>query len=236
MLLNLDLKVLFKRLTGRRICEGCGRVFNIYTAPASRSPIVTNAAARRGSSSAPTTEEEVIGKRLEVFEAQTKPLIKYYQDAGLLRIVDADADVDTVFKSIQRAVAGPAALGLSVGRSVERLEQFLADLRAPPAREGRHVAIAHRKRLDLPARCQDLGADAERGGVRIDHRGEPVREGLLLGSRAQDPRRARRPRVPGGSRAAPRAGSSARPRSSDAGTKRRGERRGRRRQALRGPE
>jgi adenylate kinase len=47
----------------------------------------------------------VIGKRLEVFEAQTKPLIKYYQDKGLLRIVDADADVNTVFASIQRAVA-----------------------------------------------------------------------------------------------------------------------------------
>jgi adenylate kinase family enzyme len=39
-----------------------------------------------------------------VYEAQTKPLIKYYQDAGLLRVVDADADVDTVFKSIQSAL------------------------------------------------------------------------------------------------------------------------------------
>jgi adenylate kinase len=46
----------------------------------------------------------VIGKRLEVFEAQTKPLIQYYQAAGSLRIVDADADVDTVFKSIEAAV------------------------------------------------------------------------------------------------------------------------------------
>ena len=56
----------------------------------------------------PDDREEVIGKRLEVFEAQTKPLIKHYQQAGLLRVVDADADVDTVFKSIQRAVEGGA--------------------------------------------------------------------------------------------------------------------------------
>src|SRR6202047_4074576 len=34
VLLNLDLGILFKRLSGRRICESCGRVFNIYTAPA----------------------------------------------------------------------------------------------------------------------------------------------------------------------------------------------------------
>src|ERR1700722_2999836 len=52
----------------------------------------------------PDDKEEVIGKRLEVYEAQTKPLIQYYEGAGLLRVVAADADVDTVFKSIQRAV------------------------------------------------------------------------------------------------------------------------------------
>ena len=52
----------------------------------------------------PDDREEVIGKRLEVFEAQTKPLIKHYRDAGLLRVVDADASVDTVFKGIQQAV------------------------------------------------------------------------------------------------------------------------------------
>ena len=54
----------------------------------------------------PDDKEEVIGKRLEVYEAQTKPLIKHYEAAGLLRVVDADADVDTVFKTIERAVAG----------------------------------------------------------------------------------------------------------------------------------
>src|ERR1700721_2915399 len=57
----------------------------------------------------PDDKEEVIGKRLEVYEAQTKPLIKYYQAAGLLRIVDADADVDTGFKSIEHAVRDRAA-------------------------------------------------------------------------------------------------------------------------------
>jgi adenylate kinase len=96
VLLNLDLGVLFKRLTGRRICQDCGRVFNIYTSP----PEGKHQLIQR-----PDDKEEVIGKRLEVFEAQTKPLIQYYQAAGSLRIVDADADVDTVFKSIEAAVA-----------------------------------------------------------------------------------------------------------------------------------
>jgi adenylate kinase len=97
VLMNLDLKILFKRLTGRRICQDCGKVFNIYTSPP---PEGKHRVIQR-----PDDREEVIGKRLEVFEAQTKPLIKYYETAGLLRIVDADADVDTVFKSIERAVS-----------------------------------------------------------------------------------------------------------------------------------
>jgi adenylate kinase len=106
VLLNLDLKMLFKRLTGRRICEGCGRVFNIHTAPDAALAHCDKCGAKGRLIQRPDDREEVIGKRLEVFEAQTKPLIQYYKDAGLLRVVEADADVATVFKSIQRAVAG----------------------------------------------------------------------------------------------------------------------------------
>jgi adenylate kinase len=96
VLLNVDLGILFKRLTGRRICQDCGKVFNVHTAPP---PEGKHRLIQR-----PDDKEEVIGKRLEVYEAQTKPLIKYYEAAGLLRVVDADADVDTVFKSIEHAV------------------------------------------------------------------------------------------------------------------------------------
>jgi adenylate kinase len=104
VLLNLDLGVLFKRLTGRRICEGCGQVFNIYSAPADAALRCGKSNGPHGLIQRPDDREEVIGKRLEVFEAQTKPLIKHYRDAGLLRIVDADADVDTVFQAIKKAV------------------------------------------------------------------------------------------------------------------------------------
>src|SRR6202140_5226622 len=109
VLLNLDLGVLFKRLTGRRICQDCGRVFNIYTAPAGATAHSKECGDAHRLIQRPDDKEEVIGKRLEVYEAQTKPLIKYYEAAGLLRIVDADADVDTVFKSIVQAVLGRAA-------------------------------------------------------------------------------------------------------------------------------
>jgi adenylate kinase len=104
VLLNVDMGILFKRLTGRRVCEACGRVFNIYTAPADSALPCDKRSGPHRLIQRPDDREEVIGKRLEVFEAQTKPLIKHYQDAGLLRVVDADASVDAVFKGIQEAV------------------------------------------------------------------------------------------------------------------------------------
>ncbi|MDP9015102.1 MAG: adenylate kinase [Pseudomonadota bacterium] len=105
VLLNLDLGVLFKRLTGRRICQDCGQVYNVFTSPPDTAEHVQKYGHIPRLIQRPDDKEEVIGKRLEVYDAQTKPLVKYYTAAGLLRVVDADAAVDTVFKSIQDAVA-----------------------------------------------------------------------------------------------------------------------------------
>jgi adenylate kinase len=106
VLLNLDLGVLFKRLTGRRICEDCGQVYNVFTSP----PDAAEHAAKFGHaprlSQRPDDKEEVIGKRLEVYDAQTKPLIAYYTEAGILKVVDADAPMDAVFQAIRKAVTG----------------------------------------------------------------------------------------------------------------------------------
>ena len=96
----------------------------------------------------PDDKEEVIGKRLEVYEAQTKPLIKYYEAAGLLRVVDADADVETVFKSIRARGAR---------RPLARLPPAIfPDFLAPPAREGLRIALSHRQRLDFAARRENF--------------------------------------------------------------------------------
>ncbi len=107
VLLNLDLKILFKRLTGRRICETCNQVFNIYT---SAPGVLTEKCGDQPHKlvQRPDDKEEVIGKRLDVYAAQTTPLIAHYREAGLLRVIDADAAMNTVFKNIQQALTGGA--------------------------------------------------------------------------------------------------------------------------------
>jgi len=51
--------------------------------------------------------EDTIRNRLEVYERQTAPLIEHYRQSGLLRIVAADDDVDTVNRRLLRALQQP---------------------------------------------------------------------------------------------------------------------------------
>jgi adenylate kinase len=47
---------------------------------------------------------ETVGKRLQVFEEATRPLIDYYRDRGLLRVVDANRGADEVTADILAAL------------------------------------------------------------------------------------------------------------------------------------
>jgi adenylate kinase len=107
VLLQLDLGLLFKRLTGRRVCQDCQRVFNIHTSPPGTPPHCSQCGDMPRLIQRPDDREEVIGKRLEVYDAQTKPLIEFYGKAKLLRTIDADSDVQTVFTRLQGAIQGP---------------------------------------------------------------------------------------------------------------------------------
>ena len=107
VLLNLGLDILFKRLTGRPGWQDCQPVFNLVTSPPGTAPTCTRCLDMPRLMQRPDDKEEVIGKRLEVYDAQTKPVIQYYEKNGLLRVVDGDADVSTVFERLQRAVQNP---------------------------------------------------------------------------------------------------------------------------------
>ena len=47
-------------------------------------------------------KEETVKRRLVVYEKETKALIDYYKEKGLLREVSGDLDVDELFKEIKK--------------------------------------------------------------------------------------------------------------------------------------
>jgi len=83
----VDSHQLLRRLTGRRTCKVGGEIYNIYDAP----PKVPGRCDNDGGEllQRPDDREEVIRERLSQYEAQTRPLVEYYQGAGLLAEVDA---------------------------------------------------------------------------------------------------------------------------------------------------
>jgi adenylate kinase len=90
VLLEVDRDALFKRLTGRRTCRTCGRVFNIYTAPPPVPPPCAGRCQTPDLVQRSDDSETTIAKRLEVYEAQTQPLVEYYRRLGLLRMDGLD--------------------------------------------------------------------------------------------------------------------------------------------------
>ena len=109
VLMEVDSQALFQRLTGRRTCRTCGLVFNIHTAPPPSPPPCNGRCTTPDLFQRPDDSEATIGRRLEVYEAQTRPLVEYYRHEGLLRTVQAEGDIDEVTARLNAAIAGTAA-------------------------------------------------------------------------------------------------------------------------------
>jgi adenylate kinase len=68
------------------------------------SEILKRLAGRREAESRVDDDQETQKKRLEVYNQQTAPLIDYYQQSGLLKIVDASGNMEQVFKKTLETV------------------------------------------------------------------------------------------------------------------------------------
>lgn len=102
VLMNVDPGILMKRLTGRRTCSKTGQVLNIYFSPKEQLEACTNAGGELLQRA--DDKEETIRNRLEVYAAQTQPLIEHYRGRGQLRIVDAEGEMDAISERLEHAL------------------------------------------------------------------------------------------------------------------------------------
>jgi adenylate kinase len=79
--------ILLGRLTGRRVCKGCGAVYHMISRPPKK-PGVCDVDGGELYQRADDSEFTILN-RLEVYEKQTAPLISYYQQKGLIRDIAA---------------------------------------------------------------------------------------------------------------------------------------------------
>lgn len=83
-----------RRLTGRRTCQQCGRIFHLVFDPPTQEGRCDECEGELTQRDDDT--EDVVLNRLEVYRAQTEPLENFYWERGLLRDVEAVGEVSDV--------------------------------------------------------------------------------------------------------------------------------------------
>jgi adenylate kinase len=108
VLMDVDAKALIQRLTGRRSCPKCSKVFNVYSSPSKLGERCDNHSGEEAPLLVQRADdkEDVIANRLKVYEAQTRPLVDHYRLRGLLKVVNADQPVDRVYGEFLKAAGG----------------------------------------------------------------------------------------------------------------------------------
>jgi adenylate kinase len=98
--LVVDEDEVVRRLSGRRTCRRCERVWHIMFDPPTRDGICDACGGELFQRD--DDREETVRHRLEVYKKQTAPLVSYYADEGVLIGIDATGPVEEV---TERALA-----------------------------------------------------------------------------------------------------------------------------------
>jgi adenylate kinase len=92
--LVVDTDEVVRRLSGRRTCHRCGRVWHVLYDPPSQADVCDDCGGELFQRD--DDKEEVVRRRLEVYEEQTAPLVSFYADEGILVGIDATGPVEEV--------------------------------------------------------------------------------------------------------------------------------------------
>jgi adenylate kinase len=110
VLFDVGATELVRRISGRRTCSLCNKVFNIHTAP----PSTPATDCVPGSNEhqlfqRKDDQEDTVAERLRVYEQNTRPVLSYYSDAGLLQTVRAEGSLEEITARLLAVLADAGA-------------------------------------------------------------------------------------------------------------------------------
>ena len=95
---------LIERAVGRRICKKCGATYHISFKPTKAEGVCDECGGETYQRA--DDSEATMKNRMEVYAAQTKPLIAYYQQAGVYCEINGSQSMDKVFADVVAALQG----------------------------------------------------------------------------------------------------------------------------------
>jgi len=105
VVLNITLprEEVVRRLTARRVCRGCGKIYNLTYNLAEGTAVCEACGGELYQRD--DDKAEVIENRYDVYEKSTAPLIDYYDRQGVLQSLDGSRGSDHVFSEIVQILA-----------------------------------------------------------------------------------------------------------------------------------
>jgi adenylate kinase len=100
--IRVDEAQLLRRITGRRTCPVCNRIYNIYFNPPKHDELCDDDITKLIQRADDT--EEAFHIRMKEYRAKTAPVIPHYQKTGRFRSIDGDAGVDAVAAAVLSAL------------------------------------------------------------------------------------------------------------------------------------
>lgn len=102
IVMDVPFDELTRRITGRRMCKKCGEIFNIYSKPSKVDGVCDVCGSPL--SSRKDDNEESLKIRLDEYSKNTEPVIAYYKEKGLVKVVDATAAIEEIWPVLKEAL------------------------------------------------------------------------------------------------------------------------------------
>lgn len=97
--LAIDEELLISRIENRRICKDCGAVYNLISSPSMVEGICDKCGGPLYQRADDTREKLLV--RMQEYNNETRPVLDYYREKGLVRDVDASKSIDDVWQDIK---------------------------------------------------------------------------------------------------------------------------------------
>ncbi len=101
--IEVDDEELVTRLTGRRMCKGCGESFHVVFNPPKEEGACDRCSGELYLRD--DDKEETIRQRLAVYSEQTEPLIEFYAGSSLVRRIEGTGSIEEIFARVAEALS-----------------------------------------------------------------------------------------------------------------------------------
>jgi adenylate kinase len=97
-------ELLEKRMIGRRNCPVCGEIYNVYFKPPKFDNVCDQHPEAQLNHRA-DDNADTVKARLATYEQQTRPLLDYYREAGMLNVVNGIGDTEDIYREIEKIIS-----------------------------------------------------------------------------------------------------------------------------------